>query len=113
MVKRDRIRGYIYGTSLSGAQLARASEVGKTIAKAYSGYIHAASPHIMDMYFPEGFDVSGALKHYRYASHERDARNVYYRAITAMTAAAKALGDETLFASLQEFASKVDLEMRS
>jgi hypothetical protein len=113
MVKRDRIRAYVHGNSLSGAELGRANEVGKTITKAYSGYIHGASPHIMDMYFPQGFDVSGALKRYRYASHKRDARNVYYRAITAMAVAAKAFGDETLFASLHGFASKVDHEMRS
>jgi hypothetical protein len=113
MVKRDRIRAYVHGTSLSGGELGRANEVGKTIAKAYSGYVHAASPHIMDTYFLEGFDVSGALKHYRYASHRRDARNVYYRAITAMIVAAKAFGDETLFASLNGLASKVDLEMHS
>ena len=94
MVKRDKIRTYVHGFSLSGAELGRANEVGKTLTKAYSGYVHGASPHIMDMYFQKGFDVSGALKHYRYASHRLDARNVYYRAITAMAVAAKAFGDE-------------------
>jgi hypothetical protein len=112
MVKRDRIRAYVHGISLSGAELERANEVGKTLTKGYSGYVHGASPHIME-YFPQGFDVSGALKNYRYASHKRDARNVYYRAIIAMAIAAKAFRDETLFSSLDELASRVDLEMRS
>jgi hypothetical protein len=113
MVKRDKIRSYVHRSSLSGPELGRANEVGKTITKAYSGYIHAASPHIMDMFFPNRFDVSGALKQYRYASHHRDAQNVYYRAITAMAVAAKAFGDELLFTSLHSLASKVDVEMRS
>ena len=113
MVKREKIRAYVHGTSLSGAELERAKKVDKILTKAYSGYVHGASPHIMDMYFSQGFDVSGALKHHRYASHKRDARNVYYRAITAMAVAAKAFRDEELFASLRELASKVDLEMRS
>ncbi|MBR1232480.1 hypothetical protein [Bradyrhizobium sp. AUGA SZCCT0182] len=113
MVKRDKIRAYVHGSSLSGAELERAKDVGRTISKAYSGYVHAASPHIMDMYFPEGFDVSGTWKHHRYPSHKRDARNVYYRAITAMAVSAKAFDDETLFASMRLFASKVESEMRS
>jgi len=113
MVKRDKIRAYVHRSSLSGPELERANEVGKTITKAYSGYIHAASPHIMDMYFPDQFDVSGALKQYRYDSHRRDAQNVFYRAITAMAVAAKAFGNEPLFESLHSFASKVDAEMRS
>jgi hypothetical protein len=113
MVKRDKIRAYIHRSSLSGAELGRANEADKTLTKAYSGYVHAASPHIMDMYFPKGFDVSGALKQYRYASHQREARNVYYRAITAMAVAAKAFGDETLFNSLHGLASKVQVGMRS
>jgi hypothetical protein len=113
MVKRDKIRSYVHRSSLSGPELGRANEVGKTLTKAFSGYIHAASPHIMDMFFRNRFDVSGELKQYRYASHHRDARNVYYRAITAMAVAAKAFGDEPLFTSLHSLASKVDVEMRS
>jgi hypothetical protein len=114
MVKRDKIRSYVHRSTASGSELERANEVGKTLTKAYSGYIHAASPHIMDMYFiSHGFDVSGAAKHNRYVSHRTDARNVYYRAIIAMAFSAKAFADEGLFQRLYAFASKVDVEMRS
>jgi hypothetical protein len=113
MVKRDKIQSYVHRSSVSGSELERANEVGKTLTKAYSGYTHAASPHIMDMYFSNGFDVSGAAKQHRYASHRADARNVYYRAIIAMAFSANAFEDDPLFQTLYAFASKVDAEMRS
>jgi hypothetical protein len=113
MIKREKIRAYVHSTLFSDADREKAKKADKILTKTYSGYVHGASPHIMDMYFREGFDVSGALKHYRYSSHKLDARNVYYRAIIAMAFAAKAFGNEKLFASLHELTKVVDLEMHS
>ena len=113
MIKRDRIRGYVHRSTASRIERDKANAVGNIITKAHSGYVHAASPHIMDMYVPPQFDLSGALKDYRYDSHRRDARNVFYRAVTAFAAATKAFGDEILFDSLRRFASDLDMEMRS
>lgn len=113
MVNRDKIRSYVHRNAVFDADdLPSANATAKTLTKAYSGYIHAASPHVMDMYFPGGFDVSGAAKR-RYISHRLDARNVFYRAIAATAIVARAFGDEPLFAAIYDFAGKVDAEMRS
>lgn len=102
MPKREKIRAYIHAKSLSDADAAKAARVDKVIAKAYSGYVHAASPHIMDMYGgrPARFDIDGSLKEFRFAGHQRDAANYFYRAVATMAVAAKALGDEDLFVLL-------------
>jgi hypothetical protein len=114
MVKREKIRAYIESNGLSGPEAARAKAIGKVLTKVYSGFIHAASPHIMDMYggMPPRFDVNGASKSFRYAEHERDALNYFYRAVLAMAVAAKAFGDEGLFASMRALASEIETEMR-
>lgn len=83
MVKREKIRAYIHSAVHSNPEAARANDVGKVLTKAYLGYIHAASPHIMDMFggWPPRFDINGASKSFRYAEHASDAQNVFYRAI--------------------------------
>jgi hypothetical protein len=109
MVKRDKIRAYI------GRHVSDPKGAGKIIAKAYSGFIHAASPHIMDMYggVPPRFDLNGASKDLRGAEFERDAANYFYRAILTMAFAGKALGDEHLFSSMSAFASQIEAQMAS
>jgi hypothetical protein len=113
MVKREKIRGYIHDEP--GADAARAKTVGKIIAKAYSGFVHAASPQIMDMCggLPPRFDVSGELRNFRAAEHERDALNYFYRALLTMALAAKALGDEALFSKMQTSAAEVEAAMKA
>jgi hypothetical protein len=44
MVKREKIRAYIEAEVPSGPEAVRAKAVGKVLTKAYSGFIHAASP---------------------------------------------------------------------
>jgi hypothetical protein len=112
MVKREKIRAYV--NSASGAEAARANAVGKVLAKAYSGFIHAASPQIMDMYggLPAQFDVSGKFRNWRAPSQERDALNYFYRAVLAMAAAAKAFSDDELFTTIRAWASDLDAAMR-
>src|SRR5438309_6221879 len=50
MVSRQKVRAYIARIEGSGLDASRAVEVTRTISKAYSGYVHGASPHIMEMY---------------------------------------------------------------
>jgi hypothetical protein len=111
MVKRDKIRAYIHQGY--GPDQGRANAVGKILTKAYSGFIHAASPHIMDMCggMPTRFDVSGESRILRGPEHERDALNYFYRAVLAMAVAAMAFGDDDLFSSMRAFASEVETAM--
>jgi hypothetical protein len=62
MIRREKIRAYIHSKATLENNSQRANTVGKVMTKAYSGYVHAASPHIMDMYggWPACFDISGA-----------------------------------------------------
>jgi hypothetical protein len=114
MVKREKIRAYIESNLVSGPEAVRAKGVGKVLTKAYSGFIHAASPHIMDMCggIPPRFDINGAFKNFRYAEHARDALNYFYRSILAMAIAAKAFQDESLFASMRALAADIEAGAR-
>jgi hypothetical protein len=111
MVRREKIRAYVYGTS--GADAARGKAVGKVLTKAYSGFIHAASPQIMDMYggLPAQFDVDGKSKNWRAASQERDGLNYFYRAVLAMAVAARAFSDDELFTATRAWATELEIAM--
>jgi hypothetical protein len=112
MVKRDKIRAYVSQREdpSQGANL-----VGRVIAKAYSGFVHAASPHIMDMYggLPPRFDVSGEFRSLRGEEHANDALNYFLRALFSMAYAAKAFGDEVLFSEMLAEADKLDARMQA
>jgi hypothetical protein len=113
MIKREKIRAYIEDNGPPGPDAVRAKAVGKVLTKAYSGFIHAASPHIMDMYggIPPRFDVNGASKNFRYTEHARDALNYFYRAVLAMAVTAKAFQDESLFSLMQGLAATIERGM--
>ncbi len=113
MVKREKIRAYVY--KASGPEAARGSATGKILAKAYSGFIHAASPHIMDMYggLPAQFDVNGKSRNFRAPSQERDALNLFYRAVLAMAVAANAFGDNALLTTMRAWAAELDAAMKA
>ncbi|GAB2593772.1 hypothetical protein [Nitrincola alkalisediminis] len=62
------------------------------MTKGYSGFAHAASPQIMDMYggTPPHFYVNGLLATERHAEYREDLWNYIYRGILAFGFAAKA-----------------------
>ncbi len=104
MVQRKKIRAY--NTRCLGAAMDFSSnEASRTVSKTYSGYVHAASPQIMDMYGgnPPRFHVRGMLGTERQQEHRDDLWNYFYRSILAFSFAAKAFGDEVLFAKIHEF----------
>jgi hypothetical protein len=110
MVGRDKIRAYIHREL--GAESSRAERI---ITKAYSGFVHAASPHIMDMCGgePPRFDVSGKFRTLRGEEHADDALNYFYRALLSMALAAKAFGEEELFSEMRDEAAKLEARMKS
>lgn len=104
MVPRKKIRAYI--ARIEGALMdpSRTIEVVRTVSKAYSGYVHAASPQIMDMYGgnPEKFHVRGMRGTQRHREHRADLWNYFYRSIITFGFIAKAFGDDELFADIHE-----------
>jgi hypothetical protein len=99
MVKREKIRAYCARILLPKSDPFTSQAVATKVSKAYSGFVHGASPHIMDMYGgrPPRFHISGLLGTPLILDHQQDLLNYYYRGFLACIATAKAFGDrETL-----------------
>lgn len=108
MIPRQKIRAYIARAEGKAADPSRGVEVTRAISKTYSGYVHAASPQIMDMYGgnPPHFHVMGMRGTERHDEHRDDLWNYFYRGILAFAFATKAFGNEQLFSNISEFADK-------
>lgn len=114
MVARKKIRAYIARMEAIASDPSRGVELSRTVNKAYSGFVHGASPAIMDMYggTPPQFHVRGMLGTVRIAELQEDLWNYFYRGIIAFGFVAKAFGDDALVESsrkfLDEFEKKSD-----
>lgn len=99
MIRRQKIRAYLARSKFYPGDPSTRVEVSRTINKAYSGFVHAASPHIMDMYWgsPGRFHMRGLKDSPIYGAHQEDLWNYYYRGIATCALAAKSFGDELLF----------------
>lgn len=97
MVSRRKIRAYNNRIFLV-ADPSMADRAGDSVHKAYSGYVHAAAGHIMDICGgnPPRFFLSGMRGTTRQSEHAADAINYFYRALMSAYFAAKAFGIETL-----------------
>lgn len=106
-IPRKKIHAYIARTGGASLDPSTGAEVARTVHKAYSGYVHGASPQIMDMYGddPPRFHMNGMLDTPLHQDHRDDLWNYFYRGITAFCFAAKAFGDDVLFAKIREFAT--------
>lgn len=110
MVRRGKIQAYIANKEGSILDPSRTVALAKTLTKTYSGFVHAASPHTMEMYggAPPHFHVEGMLGTRRHTEHRMDLWNYYYRSILAFGISAKAFGDQGLFDQIQEFMVKFE-----
>lgn len=102
MVSRKKIRAYLARITAERVNPSSGVEVMRTISKIYSGFVHGASPHIMDMYGgnPPRFHLRGMLGTVRADDHRNDLWNSFYRSIGSFVFAAKAFGDEALVQSV-------------
>ncbi len=94
MIPRQKIRAYI--NSFHPSDPSTANQVARIIAKTYSGFVHLAAPHIMEVYRPDSgtFSVTGMLGTPRASEHAHDFWNYLYRGGLAFVAAAKAFGSD-------------------
>jgi hypothetical protein len=108
MVPRRKIRAYIDRVSSGPKGSSKHLDASRTVSKAYSGYVHAASPQIMEMYggSPPHFHMRGMRGTERHAEHRADLWNYFYRGIVAFAVSAKAFGDEELFTSIRDFSEE-------
>jgi hypothetical protein len=98
-VPRKKIRAAI-NRACGQSDPSTADKAGRSISSVYSGYVHAAAPHIMDMYDgnPPRFLLSGQLSTLKFDDYAADAVNYFYRALMSANFASKAFGDEELAA---------------
>ncbi len=96
MIPRKKIHAYLANIEGTNLDSGTAKEAARTISKAYSGFVHGASPHIMDMYGgnPPHFHTNGMLGTPRMETHSDDLWNYVYRSYLSHIAVAKALAAE-------------------
>jgi hypothetical protein len=110
---RKKIRAYITRVFSEGLNPSRQADLGETLSKTYSGFVHGASPHIMDMCGgePPRFHLAGVRGTIRINEYADDAWNYFYRSFISVIAVAKAFGDESLANALEK--EKLGFERKS
>jgi len=93
IVKISKIRAY-NNRAYDLPDPSTADRTGRVLYRAYSGYVHAASPQVMEMFIgePPHFAVRGLKLSPLYADHTGDIINYFFRAISACYTAAQAIG---------------------
>lgn len=117
MIRRKKIRAYL-ANKIEGTDIDPSSsvELFRTNSKAYSGFVHGASPQIMAMCAgdPPRFHVSGMLGTPQGEEHCADLCNYFYRGLLSFAYVALAFGNETLFSEirkcLNEFAKRAGMD---
>jgi hypothetical protein len=105
MIPRNKIRAFVSKDRGTGYDQSSTIEVGRTISKTYSDYVHGASPQLMELYFgnPPRFQLSGGTDSPFYEDHLEDLLKYYYRSILSFAFAAKAFGEEALFERVHNY----------
>ncbi len=110
LVPRKKIRAHTFNVLGAGVNVSQALGASESLGTAYSGYVHAASENIMNMYggCPPHFHLSGMLGTPRIESCANDAENYVCRGLMATVVVAKAFGDRSLVETLYEFLGQYD-----
>lgn len=108
-VSRKTIRAYNARVMNFGEPVDKMVAVNETIEKAYSGYIHATSVHVMDMYFgdPPKWHVHGMAETFRHEDSKRDFINYIYRSVGALSFVAKGFRLDDLSIHLWQVSKKI------
>ena len=111
LVPRKKIRAHTINTLGHGVNVSRALAAAESIGTAYSGYVHAASENIMEMYGgnPPQFYLAGMLGTPRIASWDQASETYMYRGLMAIIVVAKAFGDRQLVGELSKFLGAYEL----
>jgi hypothetical protein len=96
MVPRKKIRAYLARLEGKDLDASRAAQVTKVISKVYSGFVHGASPHIMEIYggAPPHFHTRGMSGTPKITEYEQDLWNYMYRGLLSHIFAAKMFGSQ-------------------
>lgn len=110
LVTRKKIRAHSMNALGKGINPSQALSVGESISAAYSGYVHAASENIMEMYCgnPPCFHVEGMRGTSRVTAFAKDAENYVHRGLMSTIIVAKAVGDASLVKALYGFLAEYE-----
>lgn len=105
LVPRKKVRAHTMNALGKGINVSQALDASEGISTVFSGYVHAASENIMDMYGgnPPHFHVEGMLGTPRITTFAWHAENYVYRGLMATITAGKAFGDRPLVEGLYKF----------
>lgn len=109
-IPRKKIQAAISNMPESGLNPSDHKEVLRTISQGYSGYVHGASSHIMEMYGgnPPNYHISGMLGTPRIVESIKDAWNYFYRGLLSVMFVAKAFRQDDLLKELYAFRDYVE-----
>ena len=111
-IPRKKIRAYLAKKEVEAgvSNPSRGAELTRTLSKTYSGFIHGASPQIMNMYggFPPRFQISGMLGTPHEQDHRSDLWNYFYRGLLSFNEVALVFKDLKLTESIRSFS--IDFE---
>ncbi|MGZ8554460.1 MAG: hypothetical protein ACXWV8_13695, partial [Chitinophagaceae bacterium] len=87
-------------------------ELHRTVSQAYSGFIHAASTHVMDMYGgnPPRFHVSGMLDTPRIPEFTENTWDYLYRGLLTIMMVTLSFKQNSLLQELYEFRAYVEAQ---
>lgn len=113
MVSRQKIRAYLARIEGKDLDPSTAVKVTKVVAKTYSGFVHGASPHIMEIYggLPPHFHTRGVPE--RIPEYQRDLANYVYRGLLSHVFAAKLFGSQAHVHALMRFKEMMERAMGS
>lgn len=112
MVPRKKVRGYVARKDKERAELELTEGVrlSRMLSGVYSGYVHAASSHIMDMYGgnPPGFHMKGMKGTKIHCAHKEEIWNYFYRGLTTLSFAAEAFGNSGLGGKISTYVKEFE-----
>ena len=105
MIRRKEIRAFFSKFCSVGFSQSKMIENSKSIFKTYSGYLHGASPQIMELFFgnPPRFHLQGAQQSPFYEDHAKDIKNYFLRGIISFSFASSAFKDFVLNEKINKF----------
>lgn len=110
LVPRRKVRAHVMNVLGRGVNVPQALAAGEALGTAFSGYVHANSESIMDMYggSPACFNLRGMPGTSRIDECTRSTETYIYRTLMTTLTAAKAFGDVNLVEVLETFLAKYE-----
>jgi hypothetical protein len=106
-IPRRKILAYIAckEAEMGVSNSSSAIEQTRTLSKAYSGFVHGASPQIMNMYgaLPPQFQISGILGTIHEQEHRNDLWNYFYRGLLSFNVVALVFGDLNMAENIRSY----------